>query len=753
MSLFDARDRSLSFAARAALLYAVFGVAWIVGSDWLAHQLTASAEQLRRVQTWKGWLFVGLSSGFLYALIRREARARSRSRRLYSTIVDLLPDALILRRKEDAEILHANPTFREWNDVGEGEAVGSTVYEVGSEFRPEERNRYERALEEDGEVRDFTFHFEVGGEARVHLVSSRVVPYRDDDAVLSIAKDITERERARIELERSERRYRQLFEKNVAGTFVTDLDGTVIDCNDAFAEMLGYRSADDLRGTDVRAHYAEEEDRQEYLYRLREQGALAGNELRLRRRDGEEIWVLENSFLVSRNGKETVNMGTLVEITDRKRLEERLDRMAHRDSLTGLANRRLLREQAERALAAADRRGDRVGLIFVDLIRFKRVNDSLGHRAGDEVLARVGRRLDEGHRGADVTARLGGDEFAVLLTGLDEPADAAGAARRLEGCLEEPFEVAGQSVRIEASFGIAVYPDHATTFQELLSRADRAMYEGGEGADGRISMYEPPVDGEEAGGADREEALRRALSEDELELRYQPVYRVDSGELVGAEALVRWDHPRVGLVRAGEFVPLAERVGLAGELDRWALEAALEHMAEWGDGAEEPEWVSLNVSAASLESPSFGELLSDHLGRNGDGDGRLVLEIAEGVATRDPRAVGRSVRRLQDLGARVALDDFGAGTAALSQLSELPVDLLKLDGSFVRGVSESGRRVRLVEGVCALARELEMELVAEAVTDADQLRALGRAGVHMAQGHWLGRPRRVGQIGESAASP
>lgn len=753
MSLLDGRDRSLSFAARTALLYALFGVAWILGGDWLAHQLAAGPEQLRRVQTWKGWMFVLLSAGFVYALIRREARARSRSRRLYSTIVDLLPDALILRREDDGRILHANPTFLEWNDLDEDEALGASLEDIAFDFDPDERERYRTRLESEGEVRDHTFHVRIDDDPRVHLVSSRMIDYEDTEAVLSIAKDITERERTRRELEQSERRYRQLFERNVAGTFVTDLDGTVVDCNDAFAEMLGYASAEDARGTDIGQHYAEEEDRSEHLSRLRELGTLADNELRLVSRDGDEIWVLENSFLVARNGEDTLNMGTVAEITDRKLLEKRLDRMAHRDSLTGLANRRLLREQADRALAAADRHGNRVGLIFVDLTRFKRVNDSLGHRAGDEVLSRVGRRLEEGHREADVTARLGGDEFAVLLTGLEEPPDAVEAARRLDGCLEQPFEVDGQSVRIQASFGIALYPDHASTFRELLTRADRAMYEGGEGGGARINMYEPPVDGDRDGSADREEALRQALSENQLELRYQPVFDVESGDLVGAEALVRWDHPRVGLVRAGEFVPLAERVGLAGRLDRWTLGAVLDDLAEWTGESAEPEWVSLNVSAASLGDPAFGQLLSDLGGRPEELDGRLVLEIAEEVATRNPRSVGRSVRRLRERGVRVALDDFGAGTAALSQLSELPVDLLKLDGSFVRGVSESGRRVQLVEGVCALARELEMELVAEAVRDADQLDALGRAGVHMAQGHWLGRPRRAEKIGESIPSP
>lgn len=278
-------------------------------------------------------------------------------------------------------------------------------------------------------------------------------------------------------LRRSERRYRELFERNVAGVFRTRSDGTLAECNQAFADIFGYERPEDLEGRDVRVLYPSDEARERYLDRLREAGALVNEELRLERRDGSAVWVLENSFLTE--DPETgrfFNEGTLVDITDRKEVEQRLEEMAYRDPLTGLANRRMLEAQANRIFSLADRQGRCVGLAYLDLDGFKEINDRWGHEIGDAVLREVGSRLADQGRDADLVARVGGDEFVALLVDIDDPDDAMAATRRMTRAFESPFAVRDRELDLDVTVGVAVYPDDAEELGKLIRYADRAMY-------------------------------------------------------------------------------------------------------------------------------------------------------------------------------------------------------------------------------------------------------------------------------------
>lgn len=669
------------------------------------------------------------------------------SAEMLGDVLRLMPDPALLRRREDGVVLETNRALAELLGRDREDLLGRPLSGLGLEFPDAEREEYRRLLRERGDVRDFPMHVDTGDRRHLHLLSSRLIGVDGDECVLTVAKDITDRERAERRLQRSESRYRQLFERNVAGTFRTALDGTILECNQVFADMFGYRAPGELVGRSAAELYAEPGERRDRMEVLREEEVLAGRELELVHRDGTPLWVLENSFLIEGEEGEPENMGTLVDITDRKRLESRLQRLAHRDPLTGLANRRLLRERAADELARADRSGARVGLAFLDLSRFKRVNDTLGHAAGDEVLMMAARRLESCLRESDLLARVGGDEFAALLPEVDSEGDLRTVAERLAAGFEDPFRIGDSTIHLDLRMGLALYPDHASNFSELLSCADHAMYEADLTGGAPIALYASVMGPGRRGELAREEALRRALEEDELTLRYQPIYASRTGELRGAEALVRWEHPEAGRLRAAEFVPLAERAGLIRALDEWVLGATVRQLAEWEETGEGPGWVSVNLSASSLADPQLADTVRGLLGEAGVGGERLTVEITERVALRDPEEVSETLEGLRAAGVRVAVDDFGTGHAVLAYLKQFVANMLKLDMVFVQHLDDDPRDVELLAGIAALGRQLDMEVLAEGVEEREQLERLEEMEVDMVQGYYLGRPMTAAELG------
>lgn len=744
--------KKLSSAARVGLLYLFFGGVWIVVTD---RALAVLAENPGAWQTLKGWGFVVFSAVLIYALVRRESLVRERTEAILSDLLEIMPDPMLVRGLEDGTVTEVNRGFAEQVGMEREEILGKELAELPIGFRDEDREELERRLDEEGEVRNFPLRVIVGDEERVHLLSSRVVEMEDGRYVVSVAKDITDRHRAEAEIRASERRYRKLFEQNVAGTFRTTLDGEILECNEAFARMFGFDSPEEMEGRNALELYKETGDRERYLRRLRDEGTLAGVELQLKRRDGTPLWVLESSFLVeSPERDEPVNMGTLVDIDERKRLEAELQRMAYHDSLTGLANRRLLRAQAERALSLGARRGEEVGLVYLDLAQFKSINDRFGHDAGDQVLAEVARRLRARCRESDVPARIGGDEFAVLLSEVGDVDGAVAAARRLKEGLGEPFHVGQRSVKVEARIGVAVYPRHASNYDQLLTRADQAMYRARGRGQEEIRIHLPPAEGEWDREMRREleDDLQRAVEEESFCLFYQPI-RTRTGEpAVGAEALLRWRHPEHGLMDAGEFVPLLERLRLIGEVDRWVLGQAVTQAVEWADEGG-PEWVAVNLSAQTFQARKLAEHIEGLLESRGLSGKRLVLEVSERAAMRETDQATRTIARLRKTGVTVAIDDFGTGHAALAYLKHFAPKLIKTDIVFVREVADSPPDRELIRGISELAHGLGMKVVAEGVETEEQYRRVVEAGVDLVQGFYTGGPVPPEELLGEAAGP
>jgi diguanylate cyclase (GGDEF)-like protein len=418
--------------------------------------------------------------------------------------------------------------------------------------------------------------------------------------------------------------------------------------------------------------------------------------------------------------------------------QRRTQHQALHDDLTGLPNRTLLHDRTAQAIYQADRDLTSAALLLIDLDRFKEINNTLGHHYGDELLKQMAERLRASLRQADTVARLGGDEFAVLLSSVGTPEGAAEVARKLQAALEEPFVVEGLSLDVEASIGVAVYPDHGNDPDQLLQHADIAMYAAKE-RHGGFMLFDPRQDQHSPRRLALLGELRRAIEHEQLLLYYQPKVQARTGRVLGVEALVRWQHPTQDLVLPGEFIPLAERTGLISPLTHYVLDAALRQCQAWQRDGHEFS-VAVNVSARRLLDPAFPDEVAGLLARWQVPARLLVVEITESTIMTDPAQTLEVLSRLSQMGVEVSIDDFGTGYSSMAYLKSLPAHELKVDRSFVMQMTSNGRDAVIVRAAVDLGRNLGLRVVAEGVEDAATWQELDALGCDAVQGFYISRP-------------
>jgi diguanylate cyclase (GGDEF)-like protein len=434
--------------------------------------------------------------------------------------------------------------------------------------------------------------------------------------------------------------------------------------------------------------------------------------------------------------------GALIIDAARLRASERaqLARITHQafhDGLTGIPNRNLLIDRLDRALAAAARTQTKVAMLVLDLDDFKKVNDTLGHRYGDELLREVAHRLMMSLRGGDTLARLGGDEFAILLSDDADLAQARAVAARVDALLSVPVDLDGISLNAVASVGIAMYPDHAATSADLLQRADIAMYAAKAAGNGPM-IYDPSQDDSTLDKLTLYTDLRRAIAEDELVLAYQPKLDLHRNAITGVEALVRWRHPRRGLLAPSDFLPMAESTGLIHSLTAWVLRRALEQWADWASLGVALD-LAVNISARNLLDRTLMTRIADLARTSGIGE-HLVLEVTETAVMRDPAESVRALAAMRALGVRVSMDDFGTGYSSLALLGQLPVDELKVDRQLVQDVETNDVNTALIEAVVGVGHRLGLTVVAEGIETAQTLQAVRELGCDLGQGYFISHP-------------
>jgi len=428
------------------------------------------------------------------------------------------------------------------------------------------------------------------------------------------------------------------------------------------------------------------------------------------------------------------------DITERKAQQNLLEYLALHDPLTSLPNRTLLMDRLDHAIAASKRDGTRLALLILDLDRFKEINDTLGHAVGDSLLVAVGQTLSAPLRASDTVARLGGDEFAVLLPSVSDFDQAREVAARIAKAAHQPFQVEDLMLDVGVSIGVAVYPEHGENAADLMRGADVAMYMAKRDAT-TVAVYDEDRDHNSVRNLSMGGELRQALDEDELVLYYQPQIEIATGRLAGVEALVRWNHPRYGLVPPIEFITLAEQSGLIGPLTRWILRNALDHLGGW-QKAGYRIGMAVNLSPRNLLEEDLAGAVAQLMDRHGIEPGSLTMEITEDAIMTDPDRAVAAVGHLRACSARISVDDFGTGHSSLAYLTALPVDELKIDKSFVLNMAEKSSDAVIVRSLVELAHDLGLSVVAEGIETEPALEALRRLGCDIGQGYHLGRPMR-----------
>jgi diguanylate cyclase (GGDEF)-like protein/PAS domain S-box-containing protein len=470
--------------------------------------------------------------------------------------------------------------------------------------------------------------------------------------------------------------------------------------------------------------------------------AVATAEYRIQHVDGSSRFL--ESIISSRMSDPSVRGLVLNsrDVSDRKTLEEELAHQAFHDSLTGLSNRAVFRDRVEHGLAVAARHGQSITVLLLDLDGFKTINDSLGHDAGDELLIGVAGRLLASSRSSDTVARLGGDEFGIVLEDAGDPGRAMSAADRFLAGLAPPFEVRGRQVFMRASVGIAI-SDGVNDTDDLIRNADTAMYAAKAGGKGRSELFEPDMHERAMAQFEVQADLERAITRREFVVHYQPIVALDSGDVLGVEALVRWEHPTRGMLAPIEFIRVAEETGLIVPIGRWVLEEACRQTATWRATCPPAAamWVSVNLSTRQLLEPDLVEHVREALSSSGLEPPALTLELTEGSLMQDVAETIATLRDLKELGVRLAIDDFGTGSSSLGYLRHFPIDLLKIDKSFVDELAETGvEGPALVYAIIDMARTLELDTVAEGIEYDEQLAELRMAGCHSGQGYLFARP-------------
>ncbi len=578
----------------------------------------------------------------------------------------------------------------------------------------------------------------------VILVRQRRLTADLEHRAQSLAEEVAQRRQVEVELRQSEERLRQatsVYENTAEGIMITDVRSVIIAVNPAFSAITGYGESEILGRSPrlLQSHQQSPLFYQDLWRTLRDRGHWQG-ELWYRRNNGETHPVWQSVSVVRDAEGRVVNYVTVfTDISAIKETQARLQRLAHHDHLTGLPNRQLLLTRLEQAMTHARRQESRIFLLFLDLDRFKNLNDTLGHPAGDQLLREVARRLPVELPGQITVARLGGDEFVLLLEGRRGLRDATPVAESLLENLCQPYRVQGHEVFISASIGIGLFPDDGDDCTTLLRNAEAAMYQAKEQGRNTYRYYTRALTAAAVERFSLETSLRRALEREEFVLHYQPQVDLKSGQVVAVEALIRWRHPQRGLVPPNQFIHLAEECGLILPIDEWVLHTACRHSQTWRQAGLNLG-AAVNVSGAQLVGDRLLRLVRRVLNDTGMDPRCLELEISENFLMRHVQDTISSLGNLRDLGITLAIDDFGTGYSSLSYLKRLPVDKLKIDQSFVRDIPVDGNDAAIARAVIALGRSLQLTVIAEGVETAAQWEFMCEAGCDQVQGFWCGRP-------------
>ncbi|KHA78263.1 diguanylate phosphodiesterase [Janthinobacterium lividum] len=647
-------------------------------------------------------------------------------------LVDAIPIPLMVTSIPHHQVLHANQAAHAWQGGLELDPW------VGG-MSPQARSRFFQRLSDLGAVDEFEVCWSGSGTPTWALISARLIDYQGQRAVLSTFTPINKMKlmESRLEL------WAKVFEASAESLIVMDAGMRIITVNQAFrrhslydmVELIGKRPAFLLAP----------DNSPEQLDSLRRTLARRGywqGEIRVQRKSLESYpaWLVMNAVR-DLDGVTTHFIASSLDISERKASERQIEHMAHHDALTGLANRHVSKLRLAAAIAQARRSGEKVGVLFVDLDRFKHVNDALGHHVGDALLQSVSARLLQLVREGDTVSRLGGDEFVVILNGIGDAASIAALLdTRLIPAMRQPHQVEGNELYVSCSVGVAIYPDHGGDMDTLMRHADAAMYQAKSGGRDHARMFTPQMQEQQLQQLHLESDLRHAIERQELVLYYQPRIDAKSSRLNGVESLIRWQHPQHGLIAPDSFIPAAEESGLIVSIGAWVIREACRQQVAWREAGAGDIAVSINLSAIQLKSGGLVATLREVLREFPVTPGQIEFELTESILMDNVDDTIATLHAIKALGFALSIDDFGTGYSSLNYLCRFPLDKLKIDMSFVQDIHGSPQNLAVTKTIIGLGHTLGLTVTAEGVESAADADVLRHAGCDELQGYYFARP-------------
>ncbi|MBD8185372.1 EAL domain-containing protein [Pseudomonas viridiflava] len=649
------------------------------------------------------------------------------------------PDGLTISRVRDGVILEVNEGFSRITGYTEKQCLERSTLDLGIWADLSERQAMIGHIKRHGSVHEFRTRIR-GSEGNIRLceLSAHPVLIDGEDCLLTISRDVTERQHMQEKLHLAA----TVFESTAEGVLITDTRQRIHAVNRAFSEITGYSETEAI-GHTPRLLASGQHDSAFYAamwHQLTAEGHWQG-EIYNRRKNGD-IYPSWLTISAVRNKDDLIThfVAVFADISSLKHAQARLDYQAHHDPLTGLPNRTLFENRLQTALLHSEESGSLGAVLFLDLDRFKHINDSLGHPVGDLLLKGIAQRLKEHLRDIDTVARLGGDEFIVLLPGLLQPSDAVSIANKLLACFSAPFQAGEHEFFISSSIGCSLFPNDGTDVATLVKNADAAMYRSKAKGRNRVESYTRDLTSQASERIALEQELRRALDRNELSLSFQPKTSLQTNSMVGAEALIRWSHPTFGEVPPEHFIPLAEENGMILQIGDWVIEQACLQMHAWRKTHKPFGPLSVNLAGAQLRQPHLVTRIEQLLADNGLEPGCLQLEITENFIMSQTQEALAVLHKLKKLGVQLAIDDFGTGYSSLSYLKRLPLDILKIDQSFVRGLPEDTHDAAIVRAIIALGRSMQLTVIAEGVENSEQQQFLAAEGCEQMQGYIVSLP-------------
>ncbi len=668
-----------------------------------------------------------------------------RQKRFSDDVINSLPGIFYMLDRQ-GRFIRINPQFSTVSGYPENELIGMSALEF---FDGKSRQLVAQKVQEVFEAGCASAEAEFitrSGQRIPYYFSGHLTHIDEQPYLVGLGTDITERRLA----EESLRVTASVFDNSQEAILITDADNRIIDVNPAFSHITGY-SREEVMGANPALLSSGLHDPAFYagMWNTLQQEKSWRGEIWNRRKNGEiYAELLSIAMIIDDDGNVMRHVGVFSDISYLKEHEEALSRIAHYDALTGVPNRMLLADRMRQAIAQTSREQNMVAVCYLDLDGFKPVNDTYGHEAGDQVLVEVAKRLGNTIRGGDTVARLGGDEFVVLLLGLSKGDECMKTLERLLAAISQPIPIKGNQLTLGASIGVSIYPLDDEDPDTLLRHADQAMYVAKQSGKNRFYIYDATLDQRNRDMNEFFQSIRSGLKLGQFELHYQPKVNLSTRRLAGVEALIRWRHPERGLLAPAEFLRHVENTELDVEIGDWVIATALAQIDQWQRAGRNID-VSINISAYHLEAPHFVDKLRAQLERYPElAPGRLQIEVLETAALNEIAIVREVIDACRKFGVTFALDDFGTGYSSLSYLSNLPVDVLKIDQSFVRDMLDDKGCRAIVQGIIALASAFDRHTIAEGIETAGQYRMLLDMDCEFGQGYDIGRPMPAEELAD-----